>query len=328
LLRHHRAWFEARAGLALAKEPALGAAIDKEKTFDIARRLGIPVPRTVIVRRASDVPAALDEIGLPAVAKPVESWCWNGVKGIRVGAQLLTTVDEACDVINEVAPYQGAMLFQPLLAGRREAVSLLYANGTVHARFAQWAKRTGPPLGGESVLRQSIAMPSDLGTFAERLIREMDLEGYSEIEFRRDADGVPYLMEINPRLSASVEIAVRCGVDFPRLVYQWGSGQPIETVAGYRTGVWMRYLKGDLMTTIAALRQRGRPGVPPPVGAVLDFGLSFLRPMAYDYVDLEDPVPAVTAFRGFVRDMARSVARRSLAAWSTADAVRCAGKTP
>jgi hypothetical protein len=59
------------------------------------------------------------------------------------------------------------------------------------------------------------------GEQAERLIREIDLEGYSEVEFRRDGNDIPYLMEINPRLSASVEIAVRCGVDFPHLLYQW-----------------------------------------------------------------------------------------------------------
>src|SRR5213596_1719701 len=80
------------------------------------------------------------------------------------------------------------------------------------ARFAQWAKRTSPPLGGNSVLRQSIAIPADIGGDAESLVREINLEGYSEVEFRRDAAGVPYLMEINPRLSASVEVAVRAEI--------------------------------------------------------------------------------------------------------------------
>ena len=186
-------------------------------------------------------------------------------------------------------------------------MSLLYANGEVHARFAQWAKRTSPPLGGESVLRQSIAVPDDIGRQAERLVREIGLEGYSEVEFRRDGAGVPYLMEINPRLSASVEVALRSGVDFPYLLYQWASGQPIDKVETYRVGVWMRYLRGDFMTTIAALQQRGRPGVTPPVAAVLGFGMSFFRPMAYDYLDWEDPRPAFKAAADFTRYAARAV---------------------
>jgi hypothetical protein len=162
----------------------------------------------------------------------------------------------------------------------------------MYARFAQWAKRTQPQLGGTSVLRQSIAIPPDIGEQAERLLREINLEGYSEVEFRRDSEGNPYLMEINPRLSASVEIAVRSGVDFPYLLYQWASGEHIDTVNSYRTGHWMRYLRGDYETTREAMRQPGRPGVPSPSRALLDFLLTFFIPMRYDYLDWKDPYPA------------------------------------
>jgi predicted ATP-grasp superfamily ATP-dependent carboligase len=201
-------------------------------------------------------------------------------------------------------------LVQQLLTGRREAVSFLYAEGEVYARFAQWAKRTSPPLGGQSVLRKSIAIPSDIGRYAESLVRHIKLEGYCEVEFRRDAAGVPYLMEINPRLSASVEIAVRAGVDFPYLLYQWASGGPIERVAGYRIGGWMRHLGGDITTTLAALRQRGRPGIRPPVRTLWDFGISFLRPMAYDYLQWTDLRPAVKATTTRARGAIRSLATR------------------
>src|SRR5438552_17451982 len=123
----------------------------------------------------------------------------------------------------------------------------------MHARFAQWAKRMSPPWGGESIVRQSIPVPPDIGDHAERLVREIELEGYAEVEFRRDQAGAPHLMEINPRLSASVEMAVRSGVDFPYLLYQWTNREPIDRVDGHRVGGWMRHLKGDIMTTIPAL---------------------------------------------------------------------------
>jgi len=161
-----------------------------------------------------------------------------------------------------------------------------------------------------SVLRQSIAVPADIGGHAESLVREINLEGYSEVEFRRDAAGVPYLMEINPRLSASLEVAVRAGVDFPYLFYQWATGGPIDRVAAYRTGGWIRDLGGDITTTIAALRQRGRPGISSPVQTVLQFGLSFFRPMAYDYLSWRDPLPAVKATTTFARNAARGVVSR------------------
>jgi len=310
LLRRHRARLEQRLRLALAPEQALATAISKARTLEIARRLAIPVPREVVVRDAGDIATALKEIGLPAVIKPSESWLWNGREGARLGAQLAVTAAELHDAVEAVTRFGEVALVQQLLTGRREAVSFLYADGEVYARFAQWAKRTSPPLGGNSVLRESIAVPSDTGRYAESLVRDIQLEGYCEVEFRRDAAGVPYLMEINPRLSASVEIAVRAGVDFPYLLYQWASGGPIERVAGYRIGGWMRHLGGDITTTIAALRLRGRPGIQPPVQTLWNFGLSFLRPMAYDYMSWKDPLPAVRATTNFAREAIGGLASR------------------
>ncbi len=301
LIRQHREQLERRIRIALAKEPALGIAINKDKTLEIATQLGIAVPRGVNVGSVNDVSAALHEIGLPAVVKPVESWLWGEQQGARQMCKLVTTPEEARRAVEELTSFDARPLFQQFLSGRREAVSFLCANGEVYARFAQWAKRTQPPLGGASVLRQSIAVPTDTGEQAERLVREIELEGYSEVEFRRDSAGNPYLMEINPRLSASVEVAVRSGVDFPYLLYQWANGDPVDHVKGYHLGYWMRYLGGDIITTVQALAQRGRPGVTPPAQAIFDFCVSFLKPMGYDYIDWKDPLPAYTATVDFVR---------------------------
>jgi predicted ATP-grasp superfamily ATP-dependent carboligase len=304
LIRQYRDRLEKHTAIALAQDPALAIAINKEQTLEIARQLGLHIPRGVTVSSVHEVTAALNEIGLPAVIKPIESWLWDTSQtgGARFAAQLVTTADEARIAVEDLTRLGGTTLFQQFLTGRREAISLLYAKHKVHASFAQWAKRTEPPLGGTSVLRQSIALPPDIGDQAERLVREIDLEGYSEVEFRRDRTGIPYLMEINPRLSASVEIAVRSGVDFPYLIYQWAAGERIDTVKSYRVGGWMRYLKGDIMTTIEAVQQRGRPGVSPPTQAVLGFALSCLKPMHYDGVAWNDLAPAIQATAEFTRD--------------------------
>jgi predicted ATP-grasp superfamily ATP-dependent carboligase len=302
LLRRHRARVERRARVALAKDSAMAIAVNKERTLAVAKQLGMGVPHGVPVTAVSEVPAAVKEIGLPAVVKPSESWVWGeGGGGVRLVPELVTTPEEARRAVAERICLGGVTLFQQFIPGRRESVNFLYANGEVYARFAQWAKRMRPPWGGESILRQSIAVPRDIGDQAEQLVREINLEGYSEVEFLRDRAGTPYLMEVNPRLSASVEIAVRSGVDFPSLLWQWASGGRVDRVTSYRAGRWMRYLTGDLMTTITALRQRGRPGVTLPVEAVLGFGLSFFRPMSYDCADWRDPLPIVRAATDFTR---------------------------
>ncbi len=311
LLRQHRERLERRVRVALAGEPGLGIAVNKDQTLEIAQKLGLAIPRGISISSVAEVDAALREIGLPAVIKPVESWVENteGQERARILAQLATTPDEARRAVKELTALGGSVLFQKFLTGRREGVHLLYADGQVYGRFAQWAKRTDPPLGGSSVLRQSIAIPEDIGEPSERLIREINLEGYSEVEFRRDGDGTPYLMEINPRLSASIEMAVRSGVDFPYLIYQWASGEPINEVKSYHVGGWMRYLGGDIATTAAAIEQRGRHGVTPPLRSVLDFCASFFVPMGYDYFDWRDPKPAWVASADFTRLLLKWIGR-------------------
>lgn len=311
VIRRHRECLERRVRIALAKEPALGIAMNKEQTLAIARQLGVAIPRAVSVRVVSEVEAALREIGLPTVVKPAASWSWDGQQGTRLVSRLVTTPDEARRAVEELTRFGGTTLFQEFIPGRRESLSLFYAHSEIYARYAFWGKRTNPPLGGIYVLRQSIAVPEDTGAQAERLVREIGLEGYCQVEFRRNLADKPYLMEINPRLNAGIGVAVRAGVDFPYLLYQWASGQQIDKVEGYRVGGSMRYLMGDTAATVRTLRQRGRPGVRSPAKAIFDFCVSFFIPMGYDYFDWKDPLPAWTGTLNFTRDLPRLV-RKSL----------------
>jgi biotin carboxylase len=316
----------------IANAAALAIAINKAETLALATRIGVRVPRGVHLTSAHDLPAALREIGLPVVVKPVESWIsGNGQAGVRLVCCLATTVDEARSAVDELFTLRQTALIQQFLPGKCEAIHLFYVGGEVYARFAQWAKRMQPPLGGTSVFRQSIAIPADIGEQAERLVRAIELEGYCEVEFRRDAAGNPYLMEINPRLSASVELAVRAGVDFPRYLYQWANGERLHRTSRYRVGEWVRYLRGDLQTTLQCLSQRGRPGVTAPARAVFDFATAFFVPAGYDYFSWNDIVPSLTATRDFAGHALRSACMRgqralasARARWATASATRSA----
>jgi len=312
LLRQHRGKLEQRVKLALAGEPALDMAIDKEQTLDVARRLGLKVPRGVLVseaHEAREVWEALGEVGLPAVVKPTRSWTSNGQQGTRLASRLVTTQDEAFRAVEELTRFGGKALIQQFLPGRCEAIGFFYAHGEMLARFAYWAKRTDPPLGGTDVMGQSMMVPADTGGQAERLIREIGLEGYALVEFRRDSAGQPYLMEINSRLNAGISHAVNAGVDFPYMLYSWAIGEKIEAVKSYRTGKWMRYLSGDIASTAAAVRQRGRPGVSPPARAMLDFVTDFFVPAHYDYVDWRDLLPVWTATAGWLRSFPQLLRR-------------------
>src|SRR5260370_7418743 len=87
-IRRHRAQLEQRVRIALAREPALGIAVNKEQTLGIAKQLGVGVPRGVEVKAEGEVEAALREVGLPAGVKPGESW--DAQHSVLLKAELVT----------------------------------------------------------------------------------------------------------------------------------------------------------------------------------------------------------------------------------------------
>jgi hypothetical protein len=108
-------------------------------------------------------------------------------------------------------------------------------------------------------------------------------------------------MEINPRLSASVEVAVRAGVDFPLLLYTWAAGDSLHAIPSYRIGLRMRWLGGDLRWLRETLRTQGRPDVEPAGKAFVHFVGDFFRPTWYDYLTVNDLQPAIVASAAFMR---------------------------
>ncbi len=297
-LRTRRTDFERRTALPLASEAALDIAISKARTLALAKELGIAIPRSIPVTDLADLPEALNDLGCPVVIKPVHSWVERDTIGTRLHSSVALTVDEAKKGLDHVLAAGGQAVLQEWLPGRREAVSLFYVRNRFWARFAQVSYREFPPLGGVSVLCESIPLLPGITEDAESLVRAMDLEGCSMVEFRRDREGRPVLMEVNPRMAGSVALAISAGVNFPHLLYTWAMGEPLQEVTGYRTGRRLRWIEADMWNLTWAFRFPGQPDLPPPGCALATFLSDFvLRPSAFNVVDPGDFRPELAQMR-------------------------------
>jgi predicted ATP-grasp superfamily ATP-dependent carboligase len=297
-LRARRAELERRVALPLASEAALDIAVSKARTMALAAEMGIAVPRSIPVTDLDDIRAALDDVGLPAVIKPVQSWVERDGAGTRLTSEVVLSVEDAKKSLDYILSAGGQAVIQQWLPGRREAVSLFYAHGRFWARFAQVSHREWGVLGGASVFCESLPLLPDITEPAERLVRTIDLEGCSMVEFRRDREGRPVLMEINPRIAGSVALAISSGVDFPTLVHDWALGGTLREVAAYRTGRRLRWLGGDIWNLKCVFDSQGQLDVPPRGRAVATFLSDFvLRPSAFDLVEAGDMRPALIEMR-------------------------------
>ncbi len=281
--------------LALGSAAALGIANDKDRTLEVADGLGIQGPRSARIDSLDDLPAVLRDFTFPFVLKPTASW-----RPLAAGRLQTVEVLDAGEVTRVAQGFLAAgagVVAQEWVDGRREAIGLFVADGEVRASFACVMHRTTPTIGGVSAVRESEPMPSDLYDQAIRLVKAIGLEGPCEVEFRRDRHDRPFLMEINARLAGPTETAMRCGVDFPLMTWQWATGLPVTPVTEYRTGVRMRWLRGDLRWLWNNFHEVGRPDSVCQARASWTFLTEFLRTPRYDCLDWHDLRPAFAEFR-------------------------------
>lgn len=292
LLSPHRKRFaDLGCNLAVASDAAFAIANDKIRTLEVADKLGIAYPKSLPVTCADDLGAVEAEFGYPFVLKPTISWTGEALDRVSP----IEVVNEA-EAVAATARYLATgceVLAQQWVPGRREGVTLLLVDGEVAAICGAVAHRTVPPLGGVSVMRESIALPADIRDASVNLAKTIGLDGPCEVEFRRDAEGRPLLMEVNARLAGTLENANRSGVDFPLLVWQWATGQPVQSVLTYQVGVRTRWLGGELQWLRANLRQPGRPDTMSAPRAIRTILWEFARTRHYDFLDHRDVWPAL-----------------------------------
>lgn len=281
--------------LALTTEDALAVANDKDRTLELAETLGIAYPKTVRIHSVADVEAAAGGLGFPLVLKPAVSW--SADVSDRLFPVDVINLAEAVQATTQFLRQGATVLAQQWASGRREGVTLVVVDGEVMAACAHVAHRTIPPLGGASVMRESLPISADIYEPAVSLVTAMGLDGSCEVEFRRDAAGVPLLMEVNARLAGTIENAIRSGVDLPLMIWQWATGQPVTPVKDYQTGVRTRWLTGEICWLRHSFVRVGRPDSVSRAQALWLIASEFFRTRHYDFADLRDPRPAVAELK-------------------------------
>lgn len=277
--------------LALAPDAALKIANDKARTLELADRLGIACPKSIKIDGPEDLPTAISEFGFPFVLKPTISW--TGKSPHRVVPAEVINKEEAVSTTLRFLEAGAGVIAQEWACGRREGVSLFIVDGQVLASCGHVAYRTDPALGGVSILRESIMIPSEILDASVSLAKAIGIEGPCEVEFRRDSAGRPLLMEINPRLAGTLANALQSGVNFPLMTWQWASGLPVQRVNRCRTGVRTRWLQGDIRWLYENKGRIGRPDSLPLLRSIWIFVSEFARTRHYDYWDWRDLRPAM-----------------------------------
>jgi predicted ATP-grasp superfamily ATP-dependent carboligase len=286
------------SGSFVSRLPPPGAAAyfrasDKVELFEVCRRLGIRVPRGIVVAggRAPD-PGALSPLGTPFVVRPARSWRATTEGWVQGRVTIAQSEDELTERLRTDPALRYPYLVQEKMSGPGCGLFLNAAGGTITALFAHRRLREKPPWGGVSTLCESVAPSADLVAAATRYVEAEGWSGLAMFEFKRsDRDGEAYLLEINARPWGSMALARAAGVDFMASLLAALDRRAPGAAEPYREGLRLRWWWGDVDHFYLRQTAKGRGGVSAMVAALGQAVAAGPNAEAWDTFDRDDPNP-------------------------------------
>ncbi|MGY2079850.1 ATP-grasp domain-containing protein [Modestobacter sp. SYSU DS0657] len=267
---------------AVAHPPAqiVAAALDKVGLVERAGAVGLAAPRTE-----------------PATAEAVASWSGAAVVKCRahwrpqhrhehrIEARWYPDAARAADRIGLLRDAGLEPVLQQPVDGELMALIGLFSDGRLHGRVQQRSPRLWPTPTGVSCRAETVPVEEDLADRATALLADLGWSGLVELQFLRDGDGVPHLIDLNGRFFGSMALANAAGAN---LADAWGRqvlGEPPPVLPDARAGERFLWTAGDVRRAVA--ERRG--------GLLADVGstLRWLPGATTSVWDPRDPAPTV-----------------------------------
>ena len=293
----------------------LAMVLDKQRTLQAAREVGISVPDTAEPTSMAEAEALAAGFRFPAVLK----WKDPNTVARKLGAAGLA-LHKAEYVYTPAEFLAAAARYQPI--GEWPMVQA-YCPGTglgqffymhqgqalrrfQHLRIAEW-----PPEGGFSSVCDAVPLDQHVALQEQSiaLLRHIGWEGVAMVEYRWDAATQrAVLMEINGRYWGSYPLAVQCGVGFGVLSYAIESGLAVPDLPPMRWGQRCRMVSTELKRLVRICLQPGkivdRTFAVRPGAEIWRFVRDFVRPGVGYYVwDARDPQPFYADMKNLLRKL-------------------------
>ncbi|HXR44006.1 MAG TPA: ATP-grasp domain-containing protein [Pseudolysinimonas sp.] len=222
LARRRRELESRGTSLAAPARATLEVALDK---FALAERCAplLRVPVTVLLDG--------DGIGMPwrfpVIVKPRRGSGSRGVRLIGGRAALEALVPDGDTIIQEHLP------------GAEYSVDVIAEAGRVVAAVPRSRERvdSGVSIAGRTV------RDAQLERTAAAAAHAIALNGVANVQLRRDRDGMPALLEINPRFPGAMPLTIAAGVDLPSLALDLALGIPLPEHIDYAELANVRFLE-------------------------------------------------------------------------------------
>jgi predicted ATP-grasp superfamily ATP-dependent carboligase len=307
-LSAERERFAGLCRLAMPSRSAIEFASDKFRTIELARELGIGVPKTRLIRSLDDL-STEKEIGVLIVVKDRFSVRWKQHRAVFGSVAYAYSPAELKASVADRLQKAGDVLIQEFVSGQGIGFSCFVAGAKTYTPF-QWLRvREVDPRGSASSARKSIPLDDVLVSQSEQLITRMGFEGIAMVEYKRTSDGRLVLMEINGRPWGSIGLPFACGIDYSRHLIDWClEGKLPPKKIAYRGNVLCRRAVGELthLSSVRGGRPRNWPlSYPKFWPSLMRMVLPWRPGMCYDDLWISDLRPGIAGLRNWFQRRAK-----------------------
>lgn len=288
--------FAEHLGVGWPSYESLRTVHDGYRLAEAAEEAGVPVPKTQLLTEVDDWDRELIVKSRYSILTGDYVDFFSEGECDRVGQDpiyLPTNVEP--DVDDIVDRMRGSVpIVQECVSGTEYSVRALFEDGELVTKSLRRQLRGKTYAGGASVFREMTRDPR-VEALAESLLEHLEWHGLASVQFVHDEEtGQFKLLEINPRVWASVMLDTRAGADYPHDYWLLTNGESDRIVPGYDDGVATHLLIGEAKYLLSVLRD-DFPNVERPTlrEAVWNVASSVYEHPHFDYLSLDDPAPFV-----------------------------------
>jgi len=254
-----RSVIEKHTTLALSNESSLEKVTDKSQTFDLAIKVGVPVPKSYYIKSQQSLDNYIEALEYPIVLKPTRSII-DPTDDLRAKLNVDYAFNpdqlqkKVCSLLKV-----SEIILQEYFTGTGTGIELIADNGEIIHAFQHDRIHELPLTGGGSCLRKSVPINPQLLEYSQKLIKELNWHGVAMVEFKHNnLTNKSCLMEINGRFWGSLPLAVSSGSDFPWYLYQLIVHKQHPERFNSEIGHISRKIKDDLYWYIQVIFRRDK----------------------------------------------------------------------
>ncbi len=242
LFAKHKAVLSEHVNMVIADYDQILTMHNKDRWEKVARKIGIPTPRSFSADQLRMNLALTKELHYPVLVKPKQGGGAWGIQQFNSREELIKFLD----LENYLHHAWDRFFIQEKITGESICVAMLFCRGAYRARVAYRQLRDYPTSGGQATLRVSLHN-NKAEDYFQQLLENMQWHGICQADFIIDNHtGIPYLIDINPRFYGSLIQAQASGVDFPYLLYSIAVDGDVAVNNEFKNGVTTRWLSGDM----------------------------------------------------------------------------------